>query len=87
MRILPILIIAFFAGCGTVEKIGETAIEEYNFYRKAKEEAKAREIADLVKEELEETPPPEPEDFAEHTEPPDDEKNCKFSFFKLRRIL
>ena len=78
--------------CGTVDEFRKSAVEEYKFYRKAKKEAQAKELANMVRDELDESPPrsiarpPEgpPEDVEYEEIPPP--KECKFSFLKLRRI-
>ena len=76
----------FFVSCGTVDRIGKTAIEEYSFYLKAKKEARNKEISQLVKEDLDQDskeiisqPPPEILQSPQ-------EESCKFSFLKLRRV-
>ena len=61
-----ILMLIFFVSCGTVDRIGKTAIEEYNFYLNAKKEARNKEISQLTKKEFDQDskeiilqPPPE----------------------------
>ena len=82
IQLAIVSILIFFASCGTVDRIGKTAIEEYNFYLNAKKEARAKEIADLLKDDLEE----EPESTLEIPKSPKEEKICKFSFSKLRKV-
>ena len=82
IQLTTISMLIFFISCGTVDRIGKTAIEEYNFYLKAKKEARAKEIAKLAKEDLEE----EPESTPEIPKRPKEKKVCKFSFSKLRRV-
>ena len=50
IQLFMALMLIFFASCGTVDRIGKTAIEEYNFYLKAKKEARNKEISQLTKE-------------------------------------
>ena len=86
IQLAIISMLIFFVSCGTVDRIGKTAIEEYNFYLKAKKEARAKEIAKLAKEDLdqdsEETAAQPPPKIPQR---PKDE-SCKFSFLKLRRV-
>ena len=82
IQLSVISILLSLVSCGTVDRIGKTAIEEYNFYLNAKKEARAKEIADLVKDDLEEEPTSTPET----PKIPNEEKVCKFSFSKLRKV-
>ena len=87
IQLATISMLIFFISCGTVDHIGKTAIEEYNFYLKAKKEARAKEISKLVKEDLDQ----DLKEIAGQPAPeipqrPKEKESCKFSFLKLRRI-
>ena len=87
IQLSMVSMLIFLVSCGTVDRIGKTAIEEYNFYLKAKKEACAKEISKLVKEDLDQ----DSKELADQPAPeiprrPKEKESCKFSFLKLRRI-
>ena len=87
-KVTSFLFLFLISSCSSLTEIGGQAIKEYKFYRKAKEEAKAKKLVERVQGKLNQSPPQaiSPTLIEEEDVDPVLEKKCSFSFLKLRQV-